>query len=823
MSGGNERPHAIRVRVTDGKPRKYGVLRNALKPLAKGVFPQGGTKGAGALEFVIDAGSAVELDQVRARLASVRLEEIAAVTEVSKPPKQIKGAGAPGRYRQGHHQGGHRSSPSRPSASFGPLKLEKKPYGFIALPGEFVEREPVWHDGSMSAGRHSGEIRFELKTLTPMLVGCERVKLDGSGSDFGPACEWRQPDAATIRSLLATAARQVYPDSTKSDPERRNREQRDLERDRARYEQDDGRRKQICEVKNGVGLTRRDKSVLGPLRAPWGDRPVLIPADSIKGLLRHELGALLGAPMERVAERSYSYRPNSMYPDAENRRVLEPRLARVLPGKVENRAVPDLAPPLLACVPLEIELVGAMLDYRKRPPPPKLDYVFSHGAGGREPGDSNYRGGQGAGDQLNARRGVYQRLDLNVEPNTHRATVPEPAIATYLRTIRHLVDMDDGHFSSRHPDRSRGADKLVEWAERIRIAAAQVVFQPGDYIFVEWDTEKEEIVSFGWHYYYRWAYQDTVRHKSLGTGNRPGLFPTSAELAALADSPEKLTAVRRLFGYTGDNDGSRGIGKDNFSQLMGRVAPNTAVEIVGRNESENDRFERPTFLKELGLPRPSAVEHYIRQPADPTAHRRDRAPLVTYGDAAGRDSPGELAGRKFYFDRCTTDWADDSEANRLNERSALALEASKPGRMFRFTVRFRDLDTDELAALLVAFCPNQFCDILGGSHEGGYCSKLGSARPLGWGSVRIEAQSLHLLDTTSNPPALTPCDPKSWFKGAAVDRSRWHTAEWLAIHRRGHPEAAAYPTGADGRIYSYHTTLRADHSRSRRYGAGARP
>src|SRR5690606_6600197 len=78
------------------------------------------------------------------------------------------------------------------------------------------------------------------------------------------------------------------------------------------------------------------KSALCPLRAPWGKRPVVIPGDSLKGLLRHELGALLGAPMERVAERSYSYRPNQKFPyDQRNQRYrqgtasLEPRLARV--------------------------------------------------------------------------------------------------------------------------------------------------------------------------------------------------------------------------------------------------------------------------------------------------------------------------------------------------------------------------------------------------------------------------------------------------------------------------------------------------------------
>jgi hypothetical protein len=113
---------------------------------------------------------------------------------------------------------------------------------------------------------------------------------------------------------------------------------------------------------------------------------------------------------------------------------------------------------------------------------------------------------------------------------------------------------------------------------------------------------------------------------------------------------------------------------------------------------------------------------------------------VTYGDAAGYDAPGELAGRKFYLDRPKAVAEDRSENNKKNDRSTLALEASKPQRKFRFTVRFRDVDAAELAAIVVALSPDQFKSVLGGTHTDGYCSKLGYARPLGWGSVRIGAQ-----------------------------------------------------------------------------------
>ena len=231
------------------------------------------------------------------------------------------------------------------------------------------------------------------------------------------------------------------------------------------------------------------------------------------------------------------------------------------------------------------------------------------------------------------------------------------------------------------------------------------------------------------------------------------------------------------------------------------------------------------------MPRPSAVEHYLKQLYHPQSRPSDRATLVTYGDADGYDAPGELAGRKFYLDRSDaygTDGKgrvpgpaeDSSEANRLNDRSTLALEASKPGRLFRFTVRFRDLDATEVAAVLIALCPEQFKDVLGGTHPDGYCSKLGYARPLGWGSVRIGAKALMLLNESGDPPRLNPePDLHAWVKNNCQETPT--QCEWLAIHRCKHPDAADYPRARDRdgseNIYTFHTKLRAEHSRKRRY------
>jgi len=759
MPGKPDKQYRIRVRATDSKPREWNKLKGQLGAHLDVIDVKN------KVEFIICGVNDKQIEQVRAKLLGAGLEAIeggdttiaaAAPQNAQQQPRQggfqqQRGAQAPGGGGQHRAQQGGRATGTTTNAQ----PLPGKPYGFVALPKDLTTSPPVWHDGTSSKDRLSGEIRFELETLTPLLVGWERGQCGDAKSD------WPVPA-------------------------------------------------------NLAGAQLADKkSVLCPLRAPWDKRPVIIPGDSLKGLLRHELGALLGAPMERVAERSYSYRPNAMFAkDAQ----LIPRLARVPDGGVETKALNSSHQ---VRVPKTLELLPTNLRYDKRREQNANYYRFDDGNG------APYRGGQGAGAKLNSKRNLHTKLTANPSEPTETATLSLAVQDGYLQTVRHLVDLEHGHFSERHPDVPKA---VMGDAARSRIlkAAKDEVFQPGDFVWVEWDTEKKCIVSLGWHYYYRWAYIDSV-HKDADAPRleRHGLFPLDKEREKDRDgAPKELSAVRRLLGYTGDNEGSAGIGEHDHAQLMGRVFVNSGLEVVGENDSDEQRFLGPTFLKELGLPRPSAVEHYIKQPHYPQSRPTDNATLVTYGDAAGYDAPGELAGRKFYLDRPDAVAEDASNTNKQNDRSTLALEASKPQLKFRFTVRFRDVDAAELAAIVIALCPDQFKSVLGGTHTDGYCSKLGYARPLGWGSVRIEAKALLLIDDAGDAPTLKPeADLNAWVK--TNHRKTATQDEWLAIHRRNHPNAADYPRAEDRdgnkNIYTFHTGLRAEHSRNRRYKNGRSP
>lgn len=759
MSARNE--YRIRVKCTDGRSRKVSEVKVFFKN--QDVYDVDG-----GIEFIIVAAREKDIKEAQLRLAQLTevpggdteiptaqqgMSKKQAERKINTTPHAAASSGR-GQSNQRSFGGGGRSP--------GAAELERllpKPYGFVSLPDEFKAMPPVWHDGNASEGRLSGELRLELTNLTPLLVGCEQRRDD---SNF-----------------------------------------------------------EVWQVKEEF----KGKNVMSPLRAPWGARPVIIPADSLKGLIRHELGALLGAPMERVYERTYSYRPNAKH-RSDNAR-LKPRIARVV--QFDTAQLQDGTE---VRVPVELELLPLDLEYKRGGVSGANSYTFPRAGSGGEP----YRGGMGAGQSLGLKnildKQMHTTLSVTTDGPVESVGILQEVRDGYLATLEHLINTDTGKFASRHPgvdSKSRSKPDSI-----VRKAATDSVYKPGDLIWVEWDDDLKQVVSFGWHYYYLWAYVDSVKKhdfgrpvgdgKTTGLRGRSGLYPQPAELQLDADdAPIELTAVRRLFGFVADEEGTKGIGKGNFAQLMGRISVNSAIEIVTDTDTEEKRFLKPTTLKELGMPRPSAVEHYLKQPYYNEKKNRgtDGGRLVTYGDAWGNyDKPGELAGRKFYLDRPDAHdggepWRDTGGSAEGEQFRTVAVDASRRGRKFRFTVRFRDLDPFELAAMMVALSPNQFRSVLGVAPENGYCSKLGYARPLGWGSVNIETKELLWLEEDDTKPILRSEEHVSeWVKEYHEPTELQDV--WFAIHRRRHPDAGDYPALEGSTTLKYHSDLRSNHSRNRR-------
>jgi CRISPR-associated protein (TIGR03986 family) len=691
---------------------------------------------------------------------------------------------------------------------------EQPPYGFVPVRLErAVTEAPVLHDGRLpndckEEDLVSGELCCTLQTLTPMLAGCHQYEAkDVEGAN------------AVHQNLSGASANDEKP--------------------KVRLPQEWGN----CEVP-------ADKKILEPLLL--ADGRVAVAGTALKGMLRQSLGALLSAPMERVGERTYSYRPN----------------LQVINGSAlrwPSAAIVD-TPPAADGSGMTVFPVYAH---------PRGEMSYRRDTAGRP-----YEGSlDGAGilknefDQDMGRVGSrYTSVDIHTHPpflvvGPASVPIPKELVVHYWKTLDHLEDSTDGHIASRHPlirgdERERGAlRKAIETSIEILRTSA---LQKGHVIFVEREYDAKnpnKIVSIGNHFYYRWLFMDSVRRQDRQPEARPILRPLEVEKGgvtagapATCGAPEMLSGARLLFGYTGDNEGSKGIGEDDFEHMAGRLAFNIAVEVVEEGDARFLAADRGFCvpLKELGAPRPSAYEHYLEQD-------RGTYPLRTYGDLHGEQG-GELAGRKFYWHQpnAVNDpglYRSDETKDVANNRATLARFVSAPGRRFRFTLRFRDLRKWELGAVLFALSPSvesaaAIAPANGsarkvvdearraeGANEArnaketkcpahpAFALKLGHGRPLGLGSVGITIDRVRRLDATG---ALACGDEMrreaetAWSAKASALDSQWKSdvfAKWLDLHRYAGRSKTSFPP--DGKaILEYHQAIRKAHAKARRQKLG---
>ena len=138
---------------------------------------------------------------------------------------------------------------------------EIAPFGFVSIsPKAMVQDFPVLHD-KLDMNCFTGEIDCELTTLTPTLAGNYQYEV-----------------GAAIPNLQKHIAEEI---------ESRLGKQPD-----ASY---------------------RKKKIIEPLMMNCGGQDrVVISASATNGMLKNSLAALLSAPMERVKERTMSFRPNAV-------------------------------------------------------------------------------------------------------------------------------------------------------------------------------------------------------------------------------------------------------------------------------------------------------------------------------------------------------------------------------------------------------------------------------------------------------------------------------------------------------------------------------
>lgn len=666
-----------------------------------------------------------------------------------------------------------KSGAASPSSNISPI-----PYGFLPVQAEHaIHDAPVWRDGSNTETRYSGELLITLKALTPLIVGNHQHKDSPTHSTLAP-------------QML-----------------------------------DDGR--------------------------------VLLGASSLKGMLRSAMSSLLQAPMERVSEHHYTYRPNLGFGSQR-----EPRAAVVVRTEGEGPEATITIKLLPKACPVVFIRDGAQKQFSQHQPGQviqgKVDHVELTGTAPRMRLQENpknptnldhyyftYCGGQdGQGllaQAFSKHSHVYQTVLVPAKQyDSHDAQqidIPSAVLRAYYQTQGILANDQYGHLSPGHPLKGK-LNALADTQHAIKKSAKLNINQ---LIYVEIDTAATgapTVCSMGHHFYYRWGYTSSVRYKKRLLEGQKQLRPVLAlhpkECADHAGAPQQLTASRLLFGYALDGQVAEHapLANGHFKRLAGRITFNTAIEAPD-GKSLAQRFVdggKPIQLHILGMPRPSAVECYLKQTELPQK-------LVTYGDLPA-DAGGDLAGRKFYRHqpsakhdaRC---YQSDPDANNTpDERGPSVQWLSAPDSLFRATLRFDSLRPWELGALLTALEPGLIGPKFGlPPSKHGYAHKLGYGKPLGLGSVQLTVDAARWQEndtwqwrqaTRNQTPwkelqdtclaALKAKLCSTWDRG---NTAATHLGTWLKPLRWADQGQARYPT-VDGTIFDFHTQLRRKHARVRR-------
>lgn len=666
------------------------------------------------------------------------------------------------------------------------------PYGFVPINLDHaVHDAPVRHDGSFGGELLSGEILCELEALTPLLPGNMRYPVRKDGKDDG---------VLLINDALG------------------------------------------CILKKLVGQEpKAGKHIAEPLRLP--DNRVVIAGSALKGMIRQSIGALLSAPMERVAEHHYSYRPNLDFnKGVKERYVVRPALVvnakndgweiEVFGNARDALFVRKEAESIIKKASSDGLIEGQIkgveretIPQRNRPPRVTDHLVQSAASITLSHRLATYKGGiDGQGLLASAfndgeTSGTY---DLALVPLRYvcKLEITAELYRCYLKGQKKvLANSKIGHLTA-HPLKDKF--DIDQVAESIKQHSK---FSVDQLIYVELTTDKEgkvtedsKVVSCGHHFRYRWAYTSSVRTRN---GTRACLSPMSCEgPPEEADprkdiAPERLTGARLLFGYVHDPDTNL-IGKGVYERLAGRIAINHAVS-DGIPEFLSPETGYCVPLKILGQPKPSAWEFYLQQLQD------KNEPLKTYGDLPN-DAGGELAGRKFYRHRTSVSLDDikaPSPDDINSDQATLARFICDTGTKFKFAIRFARLRDWELGALLTVLQPHLLAS---DSKPECYAHKLGLGRPLGMGSVRIAPKEIRLrLEKDVNFLGQEAGDERVKLALGAL-QGKLHAGtlkDWLEAHElvdgkhldypRYQPPQRTAPT-----IFDWHTNLRQKYSKLRR-------
>jgi|GEM_PF-6310161 len=517
----------------------------------------------------------------------------------------------------------------------------------------------------------------------------------------------------------------------------------------------------------------------------------IIHGSSFMGMLQNNIGALASAPMQRVAEKTLSYRPNLNVKKLTGLQRNKGAFAATVEDVRYNQQSHEIS-----------EIIVNL--YRLN------DVKFP------EEHEGGYRGFNYAGERLRYLDGIdadrtftklfhkankskvpleYDEVFLKGNPILNREisseeisdyqfVIDEQLIKQFNQTTAHLKDSIHGHIDSHHPHFGNTGKKQKGFAlpnVKNGITAQRKLenWAPNDkgrlLIFVEAEIDKQgnpyNIVSFGNHYRYRWLYKDSVQQLNHANGKgvtRPEIALEQSEQFQPYMLPQQLNIIRNMFGDVAQTDSKQTAteGKkesSTYSRFAGKVSANHAVEWLGEQSKKKpiSDFGLCWAMPRTGTPKANA-EHNLLQDADSPE-------MNTWGWVNG-DEDSQLAGRKFYrHQKRPVSYQVNPDKLHLSENlsevySPVLAFVSPSETQYRSSIRFKGLSRVELGMLLISVQPDlllkpevsaalpknvkQYIETARSNSVEGkpvFANKLGYGKPMGLGSVAFNIDKHDLI------------------------------------------------------------------------------
>ncbi len=535
-----------------------------------------------------------------------------------------------------------------------------------------------------------------------------------------------------------------------------------------------------------------DRTLIKPLEV---NNRILISASTLKGCISSFVAALLSIPISRMNNKRYSFRPNNAF---------------AIGGKINFGA--GLVTAVHDDDSLEIQKFRENKFVYSREH--KEDGIYSYdpnrsafkyilAKSGQQEGFFKFYpyhdGIDGKGTLGIAFNGKSSHKSFGVK-TAGRGAEPEFEDQVYhvSKDTRRLFNATQtevlanektGHFSD-HPMSENIKGRMPNILRNIKESKNIKV---GDLIFFEYEKDSHEVLTFGRHFRYRWAYSRSLHDFEEDY--------QACDKEAIKQG--KVNVMEEMFGYSYED-------KDipyQFRSKSGKVHFSYAVHEPGTGSLKAEKW-----LPRPGSPKPSSYEFYLRQ------EEKSKNPMCTFGDPAREEfeKAPRLSGRKMYYKTQNTSFGSLKEGDEGATVKLINVLYPEKGNhpSFKFKVHFENLTIPELNLLHFSLClgQNKAPDKMDADElDKVLCHQLGYGKNHGMGAVKIIIDPETVFSLKYDPETKTIIPAALRYNNVPIKDISKDLEEMLKLRN----EERKYPSDGRG-IHTWHTKLKNDDLKKRR-------